>query len=79
MNPAENGTTKENVITQPKCPHCDKRIHLGASVVPFGPLEAAVFFCGYCHRVVSISVLPLHPGAQTAEVRRSGIILPGEM
>jgi hypothetical protein len=80
MNPTENGTTREKVA-EPKCPHCGKRLRLGASVVAFGPLEAAVFFDVECQKVISVSVLPLPPTGppQDRGFSKSGLILPGGM
>lgn len=79
MNPTENGTTQQKVV-EPRCPRCDKRLKLAASVVPFGPLEAAVFFCGNCERVISVSVLPVPPPEYAnREISHAGLIVPPGM
>jgi len=59
----------------PRCPYCRARpcpIYLNE--VAFGPVPAAVFCCGKCDRIISISLLPLVPQQQPR--RDSGLILP---
>lgn len=60
----------------PRCPYCRARpcpIYLNE--VRFGPVPAAVFCCGKCDKIISISLVPMVPQQQS---RRDvgGLILP---
>ena len=63
----------------PRCPHCEAQpCKIGMRLADFGQgAIAGIFTCGECHKILSVSPMPMMMGPEPPQ--QSLIVPPGRM